>query len=158
MNEFRIVDVEAYPHLFVDYQAKTAEIDTALMSAFDEVWQFMVRHGVTPAGGALTIFAAPPSDTAHFRAGFLVDQTDMRVADDQVQAGLTKSGRALHFSHHGSYVDLPGAYLRLEAYAEHQRLPIHPMSWQIYRNDISMVPEDQLLTECYQSVDLPSSL
>ncbi len=156
MNEFHIVEVEAFPHLYVDCNVNTAEIDTSLMSAFDQVWKFMVKHGVAPAGGALTIFAAPPTDTAHFRAGFLIDQTNMKVADGQVQAGLTKSGHNLHFTHHGSYDDLPALYLRLQDYAEKQNLPIHPMSWQIYPNDISMVPEHQLLTECYQSVALSS--
>ena len=112
----------------------------------------MEQHGVPPAGGGLSVYYEYSEDTMHFRVGFIVGRDDMAAAEGAVKADVTPGARVLHFTLRGSYTGLRPAYEEMMTHMEAEGLPYAPPTWEIYMNDPHVVPEDQLVTECYQSL------
>ena len=86
-----------------------------------------------------------------FRVGFVVARADMAAADGPVKADVTPAGRALHFTVTGSYAGLRPAYDEMMTHMAAEGLQYVPPTWEFYMNDPNTVPEDQLVTECYQA-------
>lgn len=152
MQGYEIGETRGVPYLYVAVEVPFAEVDLAILTAFDTVWEFMTQHGVHPAGGTITLFTRRPKNIAVFHAGYLVKKRDMDVAEGEVQAGFTPEGPSAHYVHHGSYNGLNAAYTRMLEYCRGQGLSPTMPSWQIYRNDPSIVLEEQLITDCYQAL------
>jgi AraC family transcriptional regulator len=121
-------------------------------TALGEVWAFMERHGVSPAGGALSVYHDYSEGQMAFRAGFTIAQDDMAAADGAVKADTTPGGKVLHFTHLGSYATLRDDYDAMMKHMEAEGLAFAPPTWEIYLNSPDDVHEEQLLTECYQAL------
>jgi len=153
MQRFKITDVTQTPYLYVERTTRMdgEEIGKALETGFGEVWEFMEQHGVPPAGNALTVYYDHEEGVMPLRVGFIVAPRDMEAAQGAVKAAMTPGGRALHFTHTGSYTGLRPAYEDMMSYMEAEGLQFVAPTWEIYLNDPNEVHEDQLLTECYQA-------
>jgi len=154
MPDFKLITVTAVPYLYVERSTgmDPGEIAQAMGSAFGEVWAFMERHGVPPAGGALSVYAEYAEDRMDFRAGFTIRERDMGVAEGPVKADITPAGRVLHFTHRGSYDTLRDDYAEMMSYMAAEGLNYAAPTWEIYLNSPDEVHEEQLLTECYQAL------
>lgn len=154
MRKFAIVDVSQTPYLYVERTASMDgdEIGRAMRSGSAEVWAFMEKHGVPPAGKGVSVYPDLSQGQMRFRVGFAVAPHDMTAAQDPVKADVTPAGQAVHFTHHGSYAGLRQAYQEMMTYLEAEGLRQVPPRWEVYLNDPNEVHEEQLLTECYQAL------
>ena len=154
MVDFKLIDVTETPYLYVERTTTMdpGEIAQAMGSAFGEVWAFMEKHGVPPAGGALSVYYDYSEGRMDFRAGFTVSRNDMAAADGSVKADVTPAGKVLHFTHHGSYDGLRAAYDEMMTHMAAEGLAYAPPTWEVYRNSPDEVHEEQLITECYQAL------
>ncbi len=154
MPRFALVDVQETPYLYVERTASMdpSDVGRAMSTAFGEVWEFMEHHGVPPAGGALSVYPTYCETALNFRAGFIVARDDMAAAQGPVKADVTPGARVLHFTLTGGYDGLRPAYAEMMAHMEAEGLRYAAPTWEIYANDPSAVPPDQLVTECYQAL------
>lgn len=154
MPKFGIVDVTETPYLYVERTASMAgdDVGQAMHTGFAEVWAFMEKHGVAPAGSGLSAYYDYAEDQVAFRVGFAVARADMAAAEGAVKADVTPAGRVLHFTVTGSYAGLRPAYAEMMTYMEAEGLRYVAPTWEVYMNDPNTVPEDQLVTECYQAL------
>jgi effector-binding domain-containing protein len=154
MPTFELIDVAETPYLYVERASSMdpAEVGRAMETGFGEVWGFMQQHGVPPAGGGLSVYYDYSEDTMHFRVGFIIGRDDMAAAEGPVKADVTPGGQVLHFTLRGSYTGLRPAYEEMMAHMEAEGLQYAPPTWETYMNDPHEVPEDQLVTECYQTL------
>ncbi|GKY87864.1 GyrI-like domain-containing protein [Sinisalibacter aestuarii] len=154
MTEFSLIDVAETPYLYVDRETgmAMAEIGEAMGSAFAEVWAFMQKHGVPPAGAALAVYYDYSPDRMAFRAGFTIARDDMAAAEAPVKADVTPAGRVAHGMHRGSYAGLQAAYGEMAAFVQAQGVDFAPPTWEVYLNSPDEVPEEQLLTGLYQAL------
>lgn len=155
MTEFKIVEVEAMPYLYVERTCSMTpeEIATAMGSAFGEVWAFMEKHGVPPAGGALSVYYDYSPDSMAFRAGFTIREKDMGAADGTVKADVTPAGRVVHGVHKGPYSGLQDTYGRMAKFVKAEGVTFKAPTWEVYQNSPDQVPEEQLLTDLYQALE-----
>lgn len=154
MTDFSITDAEETPYLYVERSCARApeEIGAAMSSAFGEVFGFMQAHGITPAGAAISVYTSYAPDVMEFRAGFIIARDDMGKADGAVQADVTPAGRAVHGTHTGSYAKLRDSYGQMHGFVTAEGLTFVAPTWEVYMNDPSSVPEDELVTELYQAI------
>ncbi len=152
MTELKVQTVEETPYLYVERQSSKADIAAAMGGAFGEVWGFMEQHGVAPAGGALSVYYDYSPGVMKFRAGFIISHADMGAAQGSVLADVTPAGQVLYFVHRGPYSGLEEAYGKMFSYTKEHGLSFIAPTWEIYLNDPSTVPEEQLLTECFQAL------
>lgn len=153
MQKFKIIDVTQTPYLFVDRITSMdgAEIGKAMHTGLAEVWAFMEHHGVPPAGSGLSVYYDYEEGRMPFRVGFVVKPDDMEAAQGAVKADMTPGGKAVHFTHSGSYAGLRPAYEEMMSYLEAEGLQYAAPTWELYLNDPNEVHEEQLVTECYQA-------
>jgi effector-binding domain-containing protein len=153
MPTFEIVEVTETPYLYVDRNTSMDgdEIGQAMHSGFAEVWGFMEKHGVAPAGSGLSVYYDYAEDRVAFRVGFAIARDDMAAAEGPVKADVTPAGRVLHFTVTGSYAGLRPAYEQMMTHMQAEGLQYVPPTWEFYLNDPNTVPEDKLVTECYQA-------
>ena len=154
MPDFRIIDTQETPYLYVERSCAMTpdEIGPAMGSALQEVWAFMEKHGVPPAGGALAVYYDYSPDRITFRAGFIVGREGMAAADATVRADVTPAGRAVHGVLRGPYSGLRPAYAKMAAFVKAEGVEFAAPTWEIYLNAPGEVPEAQLLTELYQAL------
>ncbi|MBN9669583.1 GyrI-like domain-containing protein [Roseibium aggregatum] len=151
MPDFKLIDVSETPYLFVAATSSTApgEIASAMGKALQQVWDFMQAEGIAPAGGALSVYDTYDPAQITFRAGFTVSREDMAKARAGVEADVTPAGEVLHFVHKGPYSTLRDDYGLMMAHIVEIGREISAPTWEVYLNDPTRVPEEELLTEVY---------
>jgi effector-binding domain-containing protein len=151
MVDFNIIETNELPYLYAERTSSMhpEEISEKMGTAFKQVWEFMIKNSIEPAGGALSVYYDYSPNTMTFRAGFAINRGDMANAGGDVKADVTPSGKVLHFVHKGSYATLRNDYELMMKYLQESRLEAGVPSWEIYMNDPDTTPEDELLTECY---------
>lgn len=152
MTELKVQTVEEMPYLYVERVGSKNTMADAMGSAFGEVWAFMEEHGVAPAGGALSVYYDYSEGDMTFRAGFTVSREDMAAAQGNIRADVTPGGDMVHFVHRGPYSGLEAAYGEMMRFVQENGLNFVPPTVEIYLNDPTQVPEEQLLTEIYQAL------
>jgi effector-binding domain-containing protein len=154
MTGFKIIETQETPYLYVERSCAMTpdEIGPAKGSAMQEVWTFMERHGVAPAGGALAVYYDYSPDQMTFRAGFIIARDGMAAADGTVKAAVTPAGRTVFGTHRGSYSGLRGIYGEMFNFVKAQGVDFSAPTWEVYLNSPEEVAEDQLITELYQAL------
>jgi effector-binding domain-containing protein len=152
MHGYQIRNVSERPYLYTLVTTSRADMDMAIMAGFDKVWRHMSTHGIAHAGGNLTVFTSRTTEELNIRTGCLIAESDMHAVGHGVRAAKTPGGSAVYHLHHGSYNNLPKAYGRMLEYCRENGMRPTMPSWQIYKNDPSDVLEEQLITDCYQSL------
>ena len=154
MPEFQFVDVEEIPYFYQERSCGTApeDINAAMGEAFQAVWDFLLASGVQTTGKALSVYYTYDPGKMTFRAGFSVDADARKKAKEPVRYDVTPAGRVLHFRHTGPYSKLRDSYGRMMAYMEQEGLKIGAPTWEVYLNDPSKTPEDELLTDVFVSI------
>jgi effector-binding domain-containing protein len=151
MPEFKLITVAETPYLYVERTCSwnPQDIAAATGSALQEVWAFMQANAIRPAGGALSVYYSYSPDQVTFRAGFTVAAGDMAKAAGGVKAGATPTGRAVHFTHKGSYATLRDDYDAMMKWMKEKGMEMGAPTWEVYMNAPDQVPEEELLTEVY---------
>jgi len=110
------------PHhlVAVRFEATPAEIPERIGGALAEVFGYLGRHGVTPAGPPVGHYEMVGPEHFVVRAGCFVPEPV--ATEDGVVGHELPARRELRTEHVGSYADLPRAYDALQKYAaEHGR-------------------------------------
>jgi effector-binding domain-containing protein len=151
MPDFKIIEVEERPYLYVDRTCSMdpAEISRTMGDAFSHVFGFMGERKIKPAEPPISVYYTYDPETIAFRAGFLVSKQDARKAAGDVKAGVTPAGRVVHFVHTGPYSTLRASYGEMMSWLEKEGLKLGVPTWEVYIDDPDRTPEDKLRTEVF---------
>ncbi len=151
MPEFEITDVAETPYLYATGSCSMdpTDISATMGRVFGQVWSFMTDHGIAPAGPALAVYHSYDPEKMTFRAGFVVTKDDLAKATGEVGGDVTPVGRALTFTHIGPYATLRDDYGLMMRHAEERGLTLGTPAWELYLNDPSQTPENELRTQAY---------
>ena len=151
MSKFTITTVEAQPYMYVERSTgmDPTEVGPAVGGGLQEVYAHMQGNGVPPAGSALVLYTANDGDRMDYNVGFEISDEDMDKGHDQIKTGETPAGRVLGALHVGPYDGLRAAYGALFQHMEAEDLQWGGPCWEIYLNDPSATPPEQLKTQIY---------
>lgn len=151
MTEITITTVASQPYLYVERATgmDSAEVGPAANSGLGEVYAHMQGNGVPPAGSALVLYTSNDGKVMTYHVGFEISPEDMDKGHDQIKAGETPSGKVVTAIHKGSYAGIKATYGALMAHMKAEGLEPGGMCWELYLNDPSGTPEDQLRTKIF---------
>ncbi|MBD1545298.1 GyrI-like domain-containing protein [Roseibium aggregatum] len=154
MLEFKLVDVAEIPYFYQERSCGMApeEVNAAMSGAFQEVWDFLLESGVATTGKALTVYQSIDPERMTFRSGFSVESEAEASAEDPTRYATTPAGQILHFRHTGPYSKLRDSYGQMMAHVEKEGIRIGAPTWEVYLNDPTKTPEDELLTDVFVSL------
>lgn len=132
-------------------------IGNGMQVTFPKINDFVTKHAVQVAGPPRAIYTEYGPDGTRFTVAIPIDSSDVEVdAGESVYIDEIEGGKALRFTHSGSYQNLPQTYqginnwLKEKGWVEsEQDLPkFYPM-WEEYVNNPASTPEDELVTYVY---------
>lgn len=128
-------------------------IASAMESGFGDIFTFAGANGIAPISMPSAIYLAMPCDgKMTFHAAFFIKPEDAKHANDTIKVGTIKAGHAFKTTHVGSYQTLnethSAVWDRVKAEGHTDYMP----QWEIYVDDPTMKPENEVRTEVYCQV------
>ena len=151
MPDFEMLQFPETPYVYVEGRSSMAPADISreMGSAFRTAWEAMQAAGIPPGGPALSVYHDYDPEEMRFRAGFVVNVADAPKAEAPLRADMLPAGEVLHFTHRGPYATLRDDYEKMMKHlSETGQAPGAP-SWELYLNDPSDTPAEDLVTEVY---------
>jgi effector-binding domain-containing protein len=144
------VQTRAQPMLYVRKITTMAPdaVAPAMAEAFQELGAFVGSHGIAVVGPPLTVYHDYDRGNVTMDIGFPVAAAALGQATGDVKAGQTPSGKALKITHRGPYETLAKTYAEIEKAG----IARSAYSWEVYPNDPSTTPPEQLVTEIFMPV------
>ena len=143
-------------YLYVDREASFSApnaIADAMQSGFGEVFGFVQSAGVQPLSMPSSIYLEMPSgDAMRFRAAVFVSAEDAAKASGNVLAGVIGAGDVLAATHKGPYADLSQSHKAVWNHAEENGLTKTMPVWEIYVDDPTTMPEEEVRTEIFHAL------
>lgn len=150
-----MVDAPVVSYLYVerDSPMEPAAIKAAMGSAMRAVSDYMQTAAIKPAGPSIAVYPEFDEKQVKFRAGFVIAPEDAVKSDDNVMADVTPAGSVLHTTHVGPYERLGETYDHIVKHLGHIGRVMKLPSWELYPNDQSVTPAEELRTEIYMPTD-----
>jgi effector-binding domain-containing protein len=132
------------------YLKSSATWDSAfetIQDAFKNVYGFLDRQGIKPAGPAMTIYTASDDAGFDFQAAVPIAEAPKDPPKGDLAVGTSPEGKALKFMHRGSYDSLDAAYDAITHYLDERKLEARDLYIEQYNSDLLNTPEDNLVIE-----------
>jgi effector-binding domain-containing protein len=132
------------------YLKSSATWDAAfetIQDAFKNVYAFLDRQGIKPAGPAMTIYTASDDAGFEFQAAVPIAEAPKDPPKGDLAVGTSPEGKALKFMHRGSYDSLDAAYDAITHYLDERKLEARDLYIEQYNTDLLNTPEDNLVIE-----------
>src|ERR1700751_2104784 len=132
------------------YLKSSATWDSAFESiqdAFKNVYGYLDRQGIKPAGPAMTIYPASDDAGFEFQAAVPIAEEPKDPPKGDLAVGKSPEGKALKFMHRGSYDSLDQAYDAITHYLDERKLEARDLYIEQYNTDLINTPEDNLVIE-----------
>jgi effector-binding domain-containing protein len=118
-----------------------------ILDSFKNVYAFLDRQGIKPAGPAMTIYTASDDAGFEFQAAVPIAEAPKDPPKGDLTVGTSPEGKALKFVHRGSYDSLDAAYDAITHYLDEKKLEAKDMYVEQYQTDLLTTPEDNLVIE-----------
>jgi effector-binding domain-containing protein len=118
-----------------------------ILDAFKNVYAFLDRQGIKPAGPAMTIYTASDDAGFEFQAAVPIAEAPKDPPKGDLSVGTSPEGKALKFMHRGSYDSLDQAYDAITHYLDERKLEARDLYIEQYDTDLLKTPEDNLVIE-----------
>lgn len=154
MLSFQLKDVETASYLYEERSCSMDpdDISATMQKAFGNVMQFLKSHNIKPSGAPLSVYYTHDPNEMTFRSGCFVSEEDAVKAEGAIQSASTPAGEVLTFTHVGPYARLRNSYGEMMTYLEENGLKVGVPTWEVYVNDPSVVPEEELRTDVFVSL------
>ena len=159
-NDLEFAEVEIPSVLAAQIPAESASdpasISSAMGEAFETLMIFLKRHALVPCGPPRAIYRSYNTEGTKFVVAMPIVTPFGSVAGGSGFVDSISGGKALRFTHHGSYQDLMKTYEQITQFllakglmkSEADWTQFMPM-WEEYLNDPATTPEAELLTYIY---------
>ncbi|HEV2957310.1 MAG TPA: GyrI-like domain-containing protein [Xanthobacteraceae bacterium] len=132
------------------YLKSSATWDSAfetILDAFKNVYAYLDRQGIKPAGPAMTIYTMSDDAGFEFQAAVPIAAAPKDPPKGDLAVGTSPEGKALKFMHRGSYDSLDAAYDAITHYLDERKLEARDLYIEQYNTDLLTTPEDNLIIE-----------
>jgi effector-binding domain-containing protein len=153
------VEVPPTPAAQLDSSCRSdpESIAAAMGAAYGELGVFLQSNGIEPSGPPRAIYTSWDADGARFTAAFpIAEMPDHLTGAGAVRIETIPGGRALRFTHRGSYDALHDTYARIDewlrergAVARSDDWARYAPMWEEYVNAPGSVPDSELVTRIY---------
>lgn len=120
-------------------------IAPAMAEAFKQLGSFIGSRRIAVVGPPLAVYRDYDHGCVTLDIGVPVSPAALGQAEGDIKAGTTPAGKALKIVHHGSYETLGDTYAKIERAG----MRLTPYSWEVYPNDPSVTPPEDLVTEIF---------
>jgi effector-binding domain-containing protein len=118
-----------------------------ILDAFKNVYGYLDRQGIKPAGPAMTIYTASDDAGFDFQAAVPIAEAPKDPPKGDLAIGTSPEGKALKFMHRGSYDSLDAAYDAITHYLDERKLEARDLYIEQYDSDLLNTPEDNLVIQ-----------
>jgi effector-binding domain-containing protein len=118
-----------------------------ILDAFKNVYGYLDRQGIKPAGPAMTIYTASDDAGFDFQAAVPIAEAPKDPPKGDLAIGTSPEGKALKFTHRGSYDSLDAAYDAITHYLDERKLEARDLYIEQYDSDLLSTPEDNLVIQ-----------
>ena len=141
-------------YIYVDRECgfDGTEIGNAMSSGFGEVFGFNQAKGIKPLSMPMSVYMEMPGDKLKFRAGVMVTPEDAAKAEGAVKSAVMPAGDVVTGTHVGAYASLNQSHRALWDYVEKEGLPKAMPVWEIYVDDPTTKPEEEVRTEIFRAI------
>jgi effector-binding domain-containing protein len=129
-------------------QQGTANWDTAfetLVDAFKTVKGYLERQGLAPSGPATVVYLSTDEKGFQFEAGYPIATPPKAAPRGDLTVSKLPDGKALKFTHRGSYDAMDTTYDAITNHIDEKRLDTRDIFIEEYVTDPTTTPEDDLV-------------
>ncbi|MGU3539090.1 GyrI-like domain-containing protein [Methylobacterium sp. A54F] len=148
------VSLPAKPAAILSGKTKWEEALPTLKASFARIEADLAKAGIAPAGRPIAVFTRTDDDGFQFEAMVPVERMpDPKPPEGEgVRFGTTPSGKALRFSHKGSYDEIDGTYETLTAYLDAKDVVVQDRFVEEYVTDLTDKTDAKLDVNIYALV------
>ena len=140
-----IVERVVQPALSMRRIVSVQELPQALGQAFGQIEQYLQEIGEQPAGAAFVAYYNMDMEALQVEIGMPVAR--VLPGKGEIQATQMPSGKLATCMHIGPYEEIGGAYDALGAYLRDAGVQPSGVSYEIYLNDPTCTPAQELRTQ-----------
>lgn len=145
------VEVEL-PEKTIIYFKGTGNWDAAfetIVEGFKTVNGLLEKRGIKAAGPMITIYTATDDTGFSFQAAVPVDAAPEDPPQGDIAVGKSPAGKALKFTHRGSYDSMDTTYEAITNFLDEKQLDAKDLFIEEYRTNPITTPEDKLVIDVY---------
>lgn len=131
--------------VFVKGSGTWTDAFETIVAAFKTLNRHVDGQAIKPAGKAMTIYTRTDHTGFDFQAALPVAETPKELPAGDVAAGPAPSGKALIFTHRGSFDALDMTYEAITNHLDGKQLEARDMFIEEYAGDAMKNAEDQLV-------------
>ena len=120
-----------------------------IVDGFKTVNAFLTKQNIKPAGAPLTIYTATDDSGFSFQAAVPVTDVPKDPPKGDIAVGKSPGGKALKFTHRGSYDSMDTTYEAITNFLDEKQLDAKDLFIEEYRTDPVTTPEDKLVIDVY---------
>jgi effector-binding domain-containing protein len=144
------ITLTAKPIVFIKGNGTWDNAFETLLDAFKSLYAFLDKQGVKPAGPAMTIYTAANDLGFSFQAAVPITAEDLKdPPKGDIAVGQSPTGKALKFTHRGSYDAMDNTYESITNYLDERQLEAQDLFVEEYRTDLLKTPERLLVIDIY---------
>ena len=121
----------------------------SLLDAYKSLQAFLEKQNIKPAGPAMTIYTSASDTGFSFQASVPIAESIKDPPKGDIEIGRSPDGRALKFTHRGTYDSMDNAYEAITNHLDERRLEARDLFIEEYRTDLLKTPEEQLVIDIY---------
>jgi effector-binding domain-containing protein len=139
----------ARPVVYVKGTSNWDEAYDKLVAAFRQVNEYITRNGLKAAGLPFTVYLSTDDTGFEFQAAIPLEEAPKTKPRMPIQAGESPAGKALRFTHTGSYEDMDSLYEAITNYLDEKALEARESFVEEYETDPVTTPGSDLVVNIY---------
>jgi effector-binding domain-containing protein len=128
-----------------------AAFDT-IVDGFKTVKAYMDKAGIKPSGPPITVYTATDDTSFSFQAAIPIAEVPADPPKGDIAVGKSPTGKALKFTHRGSYDSMDTTYEAITNFLDEKQLDAKDLFIEEYQTDPVTTPEDKLVIDVYVPV------
>jgi effector-binding domain-containing protein len=120
-----------------------------LVDAFKSVYALLEKQGIPRAGPSMTIYTQADDTGFQFQAAVPIAEAPKDLPKGDIAVGQSPGGKALKFTHRGSYDSMDNTYESITNYLDEKRLEAAENFIEEYATDPVTTAEDKFVVTVY---------
>lgn len=143
------VILEERPIIYSSGSATWENAFETIVASLKKIYAYLDQAKIAPAGMPMTIYTATDDLGFQFRAAVPVAEPPAKPPEGDLAAGKSPGGKAMKYTHQGSYNDLDSTYEAITNQLDEKGLESQEVFVEVYVADPRTTPEDKLVIEIY---------
>jgi len=135
--------------VFVSGAASWDNAFGTIVDNLKKVYAFLEKEKIKPSGPPMTIYTSTDDKGFEFDAAVPVAAAPASPPTGDIKVGKSPSGKALKYTHRGSYDEMDSTYEAITNQLDDKGLEAKDVFVEVYRTDPRTTPADKLEIEVY---------